>query len=634
MIFLNVCPLMRQGAFAFVCAFCLCIAVANASASQLAESGETPVADFSGAPPLPSAAETWQEQKENMFYEILKKQEPTAATQKLEKILSLVQQGTYKEAQQQLEEFIRSHPGYGPAHEILGLVLLLADKQDQAVTALQKAVELDPKSSSALTKLGGIYMAQGQKDKAKQILLKAVAVNPHDRFANQRLGMLCEEAGEVDKAIAFYEQGLLGTLPDYIGVKVNLAGLYNKQRQFAKTIPLLAAVIKPETKNATGHILLGTAYLYSDQAEKAIRHYQYAAAIDKEKSAVPLAVAYRAVGKIDESKQVLLDANASNPKDALVLFQLAETYSRAADFQAALQGYHKAIEAGYPKTPALRQIAALQMRQAKYNEAIETLRQIIASEDSVLEDQFVMGEAYQFNRQFTDAEKLFRSLSERHPKDASVWYRLGLHYGLTRDYVKAIGSLQKAKTITPQNPAILKALALAYFQGGKKSESLAMAEELHRLQPENKESAFFLASLYQSSGKIEEAKKGYLEILATPPAHASSLNNLADLTAQSGEKDKALSFAKQAVELEPDNSRYLDTLGWILFQVADYEASLATLEKAYKISPKVPIIQFHLGKVYLQKGEKEKAKQLLQSSVSEPSASWAAEANSLLHSID
>jgi tetratricopeptide (TPR) repeat protein len=514
--------------------------------------------------------------------------------------------------------------------------LLLEKQTDKAVAALQKAVELDPGSSSVLTKLGIVHMAQNRNEKAKETFLKAVAINPDDRFANQRLGMLFDEAKDIDKAVSFYERGLKGTPPDYIGIKVDLARLYNMKRQFGKTIALLETVLTPETKNVTGHILLGTAFFYTaGQAEKAITQYQYAAAIDPAAGSVPLGVAYRVTGKLEESKKALLEAEKAKPNDPFILIELAETIGRQGNYQDALQGFAKAIEAGYPKTQALRRIATLQMQNRKYKEAIQTLQQVTTSKEQGLHDHFVLAEAYQLDGQFSAAEKLLRALTEKHPKDPGTWYRLGLHYGLTRDYKTALTHFNEAKKLSPEDPGVLKALALAYFQSGKKDEAIQQAQALNRIQPKNPDDAFFLASLYQEAGKTKEAIKGYEDVLKTAPGHGPSLNNLADLTAQSGDLATAVKLADQAVAAEPENSRYLDTLGWISFQSGNIDTATTVLEKAFNLSPKSPVLNFHLGKVYIQKGNKEKAKQMLQFSISQPaSAPWSDEAKKILKSMD
>lgn len=619
--------LFLAGALAF------CLPAGHVLASAFSESAITPLPDSSEQMLAPDAAESFDSEKKEWLLETLPKQQSTPQAGQLEKTLSLIRQGSYAEAQQQLEGFIKANPGHSSVHEILGLVLLMQNKMEPAIAALQKAVALDSRNSAALTKLGIVQMALGRNDKAEQALLKAVAIDPDDRFASQRLGMLYEDAGKIDKAVSYYEKGIQGVAPDYVGIKINLAGLYNRQKQFDKTVSLLERLFISQTKDISGHILLGTAFLYSKETEKALQQYKFAATLDKVKGSVPLAIAYRMTGKTEEAKTLLLEIDKAQPKNPQILYQLGETYSQMADYPKALQSYRQAIDAGFPEIVAQRRIATLQMKQAQYTDAIETLRRIVADKGSVIEDRFVLGEAYQFSGQFADAEKLYTSLTSQYPKEPVVWFRLGLHFGLTREYARAIDSLQKAQDLAPKNPAIARALTLALFQAGKTDEALKEARELTQLQPDNKDHAFLLASLYQETGKLDEARKMYSAILASPPPHAPSLNNLADLTAQAGNLPEALKLAGQAVAIQPENSRYLDTLGWISFQMNNLDAAQAALEKAHSLSPELPVIQFHLGKVYLQRGNTDKAKELLRSSISQPAAPWAEEANTLLGSI-
>jgi tetratricopeptide (TPR) repeat protein len=613
------------------CLCLLCLPPAQALA-LLTENDGSAAFEYASPESVPDKG-SWQEPADGLLFNLLKKLEPSnyVETKRLEKIQSLVEKGEYAEAQQEAELFTKSNPKYGPGYELTGLIFVLQNQLEKAIVAFEKAAALDSKNSAALTKLGSVHMALGQSDKAKQVLLKALARNPNDRLANQRMGLMAEDARDYDKAISYYERGLAGTAAEYVGIKVNLAILYNKKREFAKTIALLGTQLKPENTNVTGHIVLGTAYLYTNQAEEAVKRFKYAAAFDKQRAAVPLAIALRMSGKPQDSKQVLLEAASATPADPLVLFQLGETHRLSGEYPQALQYYRKAIGAGYPQTTALRQVATLHMQQAQYKDAIENLTQIIASKDSVLADRFILGEAYQFNGQFAEAEKLLRTLSEQHPKETAVWHRLGMHYGLVREYSKAIDALQKAKALSPEDLSVLRALAMANFQGGKTDEALVLGEEVFRRQPDSKDSAFFLASLYQGAGKSNEARNGYKNLLQRWPDHAPSLNNLADLTALSGgDIAEAVAMAKRAVAIEPDNGRYLDTLGWLYYQSGNLDDALATLEKAHAVSPKIAIIQFHLGSAYYRKGVKEKARELLQASLQQPDASWENEARRLL----
>jgi len=113
---------------------------------------------------------------------------------------------------------------FAPAHEILGAALALKGEVGQGLQELQRAVAIDPKQSSAITKIGDIYYAQKKIPEAKAQFLNAIKITPEDRRAHQRLGLIYEQEGKADLAIAHFEKGIAGTPPDYLGSRSTLAG--------------------------------------------------------------------------------------------------------------------------------------------------------------------------------------------------------------------------------------------------------------------------------------------------------------------------------------------------------------------------------------------------------------------------
>ena len=161
----------------------------------------------------------------------------------LAEALRLLNAGKYQEAIEKVNGVLARTPDSAPAHEILGAALVMKGDVDQGFEELKKAVQLDPKQSSAITKMGDVYMARKDHKRAKESFLKAIQITPHDRRAHQRLGILYEQEGKHDRAISHYEKGIAGTPAEYVGVKVNLARLYNEKRSFAKAADLLKELI-------------------------------------------------------------------------------------------------------------------------------------------------------------------------------------------------------------------------------------------------------------------------------------------------------------------------------------------------------------------------------------------------------
>jgi len=184
--------------------------------------------------------------------------------------------GKVAEAIKIVTEVLEEKSGSAPAHEILGAALASQGDLDQGLAELRRAVELEPKRSSAMTKIGDILLARGQVEEAREQFLAAVKITPDDRLAHQRLGLLYDREGQRDLAIAHLERGIIGTPPGYIGVMTDLGRLYNISGKPEKTVALLQPVLTSEAQDASAWMVLGTAYFSLHQYSQALESFRSA----------------------------------------------------------------------------------------------------------------------------------------------------------------------------------------------------------------------------------------------------------------------------------------------------------------------------------------------------------------------
>lgn len=288
-----------------------------------------------------------------------------AADNRLQEALQLANSGEYEKCVALTRQFLTSHPDSAPAYEILGATLAMMGNLDEGFAALKKSIQLDPKQSSAYTKLGDLHLAKQEPAAAKAAFQKAIASNSQDSRAHQRLGLLFEQEGDTAAAIRHFEAGLHNTPAHYVGIKVNLGRLYNTRKEFTKTIELLAGMIDSASKNATGHIVLGTAYFGAAMHDKAIKHFQDAALLDPENGLIPLGIAYRSQGQLAESLSTLTKAQDATKNSSTAFFQTGETLAKMKKIPEALIMYQKALDAGYERMPCLRAITQLRDEQQK-----------------------------------------------------------------------------------------------------------------------------------------------------------------------------------------------------------------------------------------------------------------------------
>jgi Flp pilus assembly protein TadD len=127
--------------------------------------------------------------------------------------------------------------------------------------------------------------------------------------------------------------------------------------------------------------------------------------------------------------------------------------------------------------------------------------------------------------------------------------------------------------------------------------------------------------VYEQKDDIPKAREAYEKVLAANPRFAAAANNLAWIYSEhGGDKDKALALARTAKEVAPDDPRISDTLGWILYKRGQHQQALVLLKESASKLPDNPQVQYHLGKAYVQVGDKDGARKALTVAVNSPQA--------------
>lgn len=560
----------------------------------------------------------------------------TAPGDPLGEALESVRAGRAADAIGKTRAFIANHPKSAPAHELLGVALLIEGKIDEALQMLRRAIELDPKQSTAYVKIGDILLARNEIPAAKRSFTEAVRLSPADRLPHQRLGIIAEREGDIGRAIDHYERGLVGAPPDYLGVRVDLARLYNERNQFDKARLLLEGPLRTARGDANAHLVLGTSLLALRRFSEAAKQFSYALEADAklDGALLGLGIARRETGDFDGSVTALTQAISLKPKSSTGYYQLGETYLAMGQPKQALAEYTRA----QPLSPDPRQIrlrmADAHMADGDVMRAIQIYEELARSKGADLKVLNALGNAYLANNQPGLARKTFDRAVVEHPKEPAAFLMLGSHLAATRDYRGAIAAYDKGLKLAPKEPALLQAQALAYSRAGDPAKAIDAASRLVDATAGNLEAKFLLASLRDEAGQREAAMQGYREILAQQPNHVGSMNNLAMALSLQGQQEEALRLAQRARNLAPKNVLVLDTVGFVQLNSGRVDEALATLRTATTLAPDNPTILYRLGTAQLKAGDRSAAKASLQKALElAPQFRYAAEARSLLATL-
>lgn len=133
-------------------------------------------------------------------------------------------------------------------------------------------IRKNPDSMLAHTNLGSIYGRQGKFDEAVSELNKALQINPEYSNAYNDLGMVFQKQGNIDKAISCYQRALLIT-PEDAPAHNNLGNAFQLKGDFKQAMHHYSEAIRIKPNYATAHYNLGYLLTMNDMLSEAIQEY-------------------------------------------------------------------------------------------------------------------------------------------------------------------------------------------------------------------------------------------------------------------------------------------------------------------------------------------------------------------------
>jgi tetratricopeptide (TPR) repeat protein len=171
---------------------------------------------------------------------------------------------------------------------------------------------------------------------------------------------------------------------------------------------------------------------------------------------------------------------------------------------------------------------------------------------------------------------------------------LGVLYWQKGEKERALQHLEKAFSLDPGNPTLLKYLANFYYVELKDTDrAVSFYNKILLINPKDLETLLILGNIRVELGKFGEAKDCYLKVLEIAPS-----NGLASQMVEALEK-------RQHMGRENLDNAYQEAQS--LIQSGDHDGAIDQLEKFLQVNPDYALAHNDLGFLYYEKGEKEKA---------------------------
>ncbi len=447
---------------------------------------------------------------------------------------------------------------------LLGRYLEGEGKIGEAVAAFQKASELDPASAEPKAELAALFARADKPREAVAAAEDALKIDPKNKEANRILGSVLAAAADQKQPIkpgddvSAYPARAMRALEiargeggSELSIDLTLARLYLDRDRPGDAVPLLRRIVTEQPQYSEGSVLLAEAQEASGASDAAIEtlknlltdqpqffrgRVQLAELYDRERKWAEAAEAWAAVqrlnprntevaarrasslinaGRAADARVVLEDALKILPNDVRLTFMLAQAQRDSGDLAGA-EATARALQTAHPDDVRGKFLLA-QMLDARGRsaEALATYKEAAAAAPDNTMVLFQYGAALDRAGRQSEAQKVFRDVIAKDPLDANALNYLGYmlaEHNTSLD--EAIGLIQRALKIDPNNASYKDSLGWAYFQQGKLDLADPPLTEAAAQRPEDSVILDHLGDLRLKQNRRGEAVEAWQRALA------------------------------------------------------------------------------------------------------------------------
>lgn len=492
----------------------------------------------------------------------------------------------------------------------LGMSKLAKGEKEQAVSEMELATTLDPKSQSAGITLVRTAMGLKQYDKALAAVQALEKAQPDNALIQNLKGGVYLARKEMPAARAAF--GRAAQLqPTYFPAVANLAQLDLADRKPEEARKRLEAFLQQDKKNIGAMTALAELAAAQGNMPAAVNWLERASNEnpDLPEPGMRLAAHYMKSGDKARSLTLVRKLQTANPTNPDLIDMLGQAQVANNDLPGALDTFSK-LAALLPKSAkAQLRLASVHMLLKNEAAAAADVKRAIALEPGNVQAKLAQVDLEVRKGNTDEALAIARRLQKEAPAVAVNYVVEGDLLMLQKKPDLAAKAYQQGYALA-KSPQLLLKLNQTLRSDGKVKEADVQLAQYLKEHPGDPIVTMYLAEGQLSAKQYKAAIANLEAVHKRSPNNPLVLNNLA--WAYQQEKDpRALATAEQANKLAPDNAPIMDTLGWMLVEQGNLKRGLGLLEQASAKAPQANDIRYHLAAALHKSGDKARARKEL-----------------------
>jgi tetratricopeptide (TPR) repeat protein len=245
-------------------------------------------------------------------------------------------------------------------------------------------------------------------------------------------------------------------------------------------------------------------------------------------------------------------------------------------------------------------LADIYARQRDYTEAVKAYRRITELEPSRADAFYGLGTILYKQTSYKDAAATLEKAVELGYADKAVQFDLGAAYEAIPDFAKAAAAYEKyIASGAPEAWNAFLRLGICRTKVGEYDAAIAALLEAQKAQPRDTKVGEALAEAYTKADRLDEADAVYNAMAGYNPAEAKGYYTRAyQMYDGAGKFDKAVGPLQKIIELDPNNETNYYYLGMAYFRADQFDAAVVAFKKATEIRPDFEHAWYQIGSSY------------------------------------
>jgi cellulose synthase operon protein C len=556
--------------------------------------------------------------------------------------------GQASTAERYLERAVASEPGNIPARKLLAQTRLGLESPERALEALTPV--LGDSADPGLAALAGVARVRaGDAEAGIDIFRRQLANDPGNEETRVMLAVSLMSAGRTEEALAELStvragNGVLRQRADVIAISAHLnSGDLREARSLA------AAVAAAAPEDAAVHGALGALFQGGGQLDEAAAWFEQTLVLSPNNTAAAynLARIRASRGQVEGAIELLDGVLAREPNNAVVLTARAQLDWARDERETALGRLEKARTTDPGDASSRFILVQYLVASGRAREAVPVAEELVAIAPGVAAGANALGMALLEAGEPREALPRFERARELDALEPRYLFNSARAHLSVGEPEPARVHLVNGLALAPQDTALLAALVDLDRRTGRLDAAAQALARLERVaSPDDPRVALLRAEMFLAKERFADAEQAFTEAARLGIGNRSAIGQfetrrrgsmpdpvaplrawldgqpgdivvrrvLADYYIGANEQASAIGEYEILLQAAPDNAMILNNLAW-LYGEASNPRGLELANRAHELAPGNAMIADTLGWILHQRGENDRARELLAAAV-------------------